>query len=131
MPLDLDSIKARLAAASEGPWRWVRAYEHRGVHWCLENDKSAALGSTINHNLVTLSTDEYEYDDEGRPTSLSETPDFQLIEHAPTDIAALISEIERLRAAILATYTAPNPVAWFAAERALREVVGLPPKAGE
>lgn len=105
--LDLEPIKARLAASSEGPWRWVRAYEHRGVHWCLENDKSAALGSTINHNLVTLSTDEYEYDDEGRPTSLSETPDFQLIEHAPADLAALILEVERLRAALVEVVQCP------------------------
>ena len=97
MTLDLDLIKARLAVAAPGPWRWVRAYEHRGVHWCLENDTSAALGSTINHNLVTLSTDEYEFDDDGESTSLSETPDFQLIAKAPTDLAALIAEVERLR----------------------------------
>lgn len=39
------------------------------------------------------------------------------------DALALIREVERLRAAIRAMYTAPDAAAFFAAERALREAV--------
>lgn len=95
--LNIEPIKERLAAAAPGPWRWMYLYQCRGTHWCLENDRSAALGSTINHHLVTFGTEEYEYDDDGNATRLDQTPDFQLIAHAPADLAALIGEVERLR----------------------------------
>jgi hypothetical protein len=98
--IDLEPIKQRLAAAEPGPWRWAYLYQCRGTHWCLENDRSAALGATINHHLVTFSTEEYDYDDDNNATRLDQTPDFQLIEHAPADLADLIEEVERLRAAL-------------------------------
>lgn len=98
--LDLASIKARLAAASPGPWRWAYAYQHRGTHWSLENGKSAQLGMTINYHLVTLDTAEYDYDDDDNATRLDQTPDFLLIAHAPADLSALIDRIEALEAAL-------------------------------
>lgn len=97
---ELQTIEARLGAATPGPWQWAHLYQARGTHWCLENEASAALGLTINHHLVTFGTEEYEYDDDGQATRLDQTPDFQLIAHAPGDIAALLAEVRRLRAAL-------------------------------
>ena len=97
---EIGAIRVRLEAATPGPWRWVRAYQCHGTHWCLENDASAAIDATIDHRLVTLSTDQDDYDDDGNAMSVGETPNFQLIAHAPADIRALLAEVERLRAAL-------------------------------
>jgi hypothetical protein len=132
---DIEAIRKRLEAAEPGPWRWMLAYECRGTHWCLENDASAATGSTINHHLVTLSTEEYEYDDDGQPTRLDQTPEFQLISHAPADIAFLLSRLaaeraraderERESAALLAEMSALRAEleAVKGRERAMREAL--------
>lgn len=75
-PLDLEPIKARLAAATPGPWEsdiypgsenWVYVGGVRGPGPSLE------LGA----------------DSSG---------DAEFITNAPTDIAALVAEVERLRA---------------------------------
>lgn len=71
-----------------GPWRWVYAYQCRGTHWCLENDEHARRGLTIDHRLVTLGTEEYDYDDDGNATRLDQTPNFLLIAAAPDLLAA-------------------------------------------
>lgn len=72
-PLDLESIKARLAAAIPGPWESGRSVEGLLGIYCL----SAAF------RLAWL--------DGSRET------DADLIANAPADIAALIAEVERLR----------------------------------
>lgn len=121
-PLDLDAIKARLDAASPGPWRWygntrytmylvrwgdcgweiVMSQTRKGMH-------DAALQFNTDGRLVradTLAVYEVCRD----ATSADDPrvyrhdivdirhPDADLIAHAPTDIAALIAEVERLRA---------------------------------
>src|SRR5262245_40669563 len=42
-----------------GPWRWSQAYEiGQRLHWCLENDESAAEGKTIDYCLVSIHSSE-------------------------------------------------------------------------
>lgn len=105
MPLDLKPIEARLAAASEGPWQAEQEQlgaRSKPVHIIWSKAHVVARCGSI-----------------GMPKAQEDT---DLIAHAPTDLAALIQEVERLRAAIRATYTAPDPMAFFAAERALQEI---------
>lgn len=73
--LDLAPIKARLAAATPGPWN-------------LSGDcMTITQTSHITRDVWTI------------PRSHD---DMRLIAHVPTDIAALIAEVERLRALIAA-----------------------------
>ena len=78
--LDLDPIKARLAAATPGPWRWSR----------VESWGHVAKLHDIHFlpNLASLSSTQ------------QDQADADLIAHAPSDLAALVAEVERLRAAI-------------------------------
>lgn len=70
-PLDLEPIKARLAAAAPGPW-----------YVTSEDGIGDERGAAIAVGPYGVGIDE---------------PDAALIAHAPTDIAALIAEVERLR----------------------------------
>ena len=97
--LDLEPIKERLAAATPGPWRvWTdpdptkvraTAVETAWCHGDIEGDTE----------LITdyLPTD----------------ADAEMIAHAPSDLAALVAEVERLRGQIdavrAATANHPNP----------------------
>ena len=76
-PLDLAPIKDRLAAAAPGPWQLV------GDDW---GDARVLDGEG---NLLAL----------GPYGGAISAPDGRLIAGAPTDIAALIAEVERLRGA--------------------------------
>lgn len=79
--IDLDAIKARLAAATPGPFDVV-VYPDTNEHY--------------SHIVVDLDG----YDDQGfrRCESVEFTAtDAELIANAPTDIAALIAEVERLQ----------------------------------
>lgn len=78
--LDLDAIKARLAAATPGPWTVSPNVQPRGV----------AAVAEVNTVLILSSGPLY-----GSPMQ-----DASLIAHAPTDLRALVAEVERLRAAI-------------------------------
>lgn len=78
--LDLQPIKARLAAATPGPWTASPNVQPRGV----------AAVAEVNTVLVLSSGPLY-----GSPAQ-----DADLIANAPTDLAALVAEVERLRAAI-------------------------------
>jgi hypothetical protein len=73
-PLDLDPIKARLAAATPGPW----AAHH------IDDDESivAAAGRV---KFVCGLGDRLEKEDA------------ELIAHAPTDLSAMVKEVIRLR----------------------------------
>jgi hypothetical protein len=100
--IDLEPIKARLQAATPGPWRWsmntrsrdVRLdAEHSGrlivmdfVRWGMQSAQPRFR--TQPHDLMT------EYSD------CMPHPDAALIAHAPTDIADLVAEVERLRMAL-------------------------------
>lgn len=112
---DLQAIRGRneerkrlKAEASPGPWQWTYDYQmgNRRTHWCLSNPERFDGGvrdgrkRTINHNLVTLAS--YEFEDSSIDSlPLSETPDFRLIVAArndtpENDIDALLWEIGHL-----------------------------------
>lgn len=78
--LDLTPIKARLDAASPGPWSWG---------YVDDTANPEALHSSI--DLVAYAPDR---------TIKIGYPDATLIASAPADIAALIAEVERLRAEV-------------------------------
>jgi hypothetical protein len=86
-PLDLDPIRARLEAASPGPWRWEDwgdpPVDHgRSAHTLASDELS------LTKAICTAA----------QATSMWKNPaDADLIAHAPSDIAALIAEVERLR----------------------------------
>lgn len=70
--LDIEAIKGRLAAATLGPWEENRAYGSADIE---------AYGRTIACAVDYI-----------------EPEDAQFIAAAPTDIAALLAEVERLNA---------------------------------
>jgi hypothetical protein len=76
--LDLDPIKARLAAATPGPWKAKIA--------TFDNPGPEGIFSADDTWLFKFFACRY--------------PDLALVENAPTDLAALVAEVERLRAAI-------------------------------
>lgn len=75
--IDLNAIKARLAAATLGPWRKQLCACGLGC----EDSASVKAGGAL---VVLCAPD----------------ADADLVANAPTDIAALIAEIERLRAVL-------------------------------
>jgi hypothetical protein len=120
--LDLAAIEERLKRATPGPWKWAQDYEYRHgeKHWCLYNPQNLDAGvgdgirRTINHRLITLNNqpnyvvdEDIDLTDEEKARglkwayrSLDSHPDFQLIANAPTDIAALVAEVKRLRSLV-------------------------------
>ena len=87
MTLDLDPIRARLAAATPGPW------EYRPF---TEIDPDGAF------DLAHVVADDPD-DPAGDQVSVCASimrPDADLIANAPTDMAALVAEVERLRVAV-------------------------------
>ncbi len=96
--VNLDAIKARLAAATPGPWEWsVRPKRHMLIHRFSERG-----------HLTVLET---EGDSEYAEYPCANEADRAFIEHAPSDIAALVAEVERLRAEVDAERAAV--VAWL------------------
>lgn len=88
----LEEIKARHSNVPK-QWEWKRCYEmYRGTHWALVNPQNPDF--VVNANLVTICTEDNDFD--GIP--INNNALFQFIEHAPTDTAWLIAEVERLRA---------------------------------
>lgn len=85
MTIDLDAIRARLEAATSGPWRECKSYG------AVVSDRPT---------LRYKSKEEADLDREfygGYPICESATSfDRELIIHAPTDIADLLTEVERL-----------------------------------
>ena len=92
-PLDLDPIRTRLEAASPRPWRWEDWGDPP-----VDNERRAytlVSDEPVGSDLLPASR---------RPsapraaTSMWKNPaDADLIAHAPSDIATLIAEVERLR----------------------------------
>ena len=87
-PLDLTDIRARLTAATSGPW--VRGHDELTVTagtWPI-----AIVG--VSHNDITV-----DYEDDAvffDHVSSSADADLDLIVHAPEDIKALLNEVDRL-----------------------------------
>jgi hypothetical protein len=82
---DLEAIKARLAAASPGPWH----------HGSVDDRLHAVFDANADGEICTL----YDVDGEGFPADAfqGDAANAELIAHAPTDLAALVAEVERLR----------------------------------
>ena len=81
--LDLEPIKERLAAATPGPWRvWH------------DPDPSKVRSTAVE---TAWCYGDIEGDTELITDYLPTGADAEMIAHAPEDIAALISEVERLR----------------------------------
>jgi hypothetical protein len=78
IPLDLKPIKARLAAATPGPWA---EFAESGDWWIGRVSDDPQLDTAW-------------ICDSNEPM---EQADIEFITHAPVDIAALIAEVERLR----------------------------------
>lgn len=100
-PLDLDPIKARARAATDGPWAW---------EWIAEKSNEWAVGQAFDANGHALAGRIEDHDDmvetiiERRLVGMNESghasaADAEFIAHARTDIPALLAEIERLRRA--------------------------------
>ena len=91
-PLDLTDIRARLTAATSGPW--VRGHDELTVTagtWPI-----AIVG--VSHNDITV-----DYEDDAvffDHVSSSADADLDLIAHAPEDIKALLNEVDRLNNAL-------------------------------
>lgn len=88
MKLDLEAVKARIAKATPSPWEWIV--------WPRRNMLVHRTGmKTLLTVLETQGDVEADY-------PCANDADRDLIEHAPTDLAALIAEVERLRAELTA-----------------------------
>jgi len=91
-PLDLTDIRARLTAATSGPW--ARGHDELTVTagtWPI-----AIVG--VSHDDITI---DYENDEVFfAHVSSSADADLDLITHAPEDIKALLNEVNRLNDAL-------------------------------
>jgi len=91
-PLDLTDIRARLTAATSGPW--VRGHDELTVTagtWPI-----AIVG--VSHDDITV-----DYEDDAvffDHVSSSADADLDLIANAPEDIKALLNEVDRLNNAL-------------------------------
>ena len=79
--LDLEVIKARLAAATPGPWEQMPSKNKGGV--------DRYVGPPGCGPICEMSVIREKWGD-----------DMRLIANAPTDLAALVAEVERLRAEV-------------------------------
>lgn len=105
-PEQQQAARARCEAATAGPWSWSMCYEagrYGRKHWAMVSPYSQERGCVTNHLLV-LNT-HVAKDCDGTP--LEETPDFEFIAHARTDLPAALdaleaaeAEIARLRAVV-------------------------------
>ena len=91
-PLDLDDIRARLTAATSGPW----ARGHNELTVTAGTWPTAIVG--IGHDDITIDyeNDEVAFDH----VSNSADADLALITHAPEDIKNLLDEVTRLNDAL-------------------------------
>lgn len=85
MTLDLDAIKARLAAATPGPWQ-----AQHGDIWDTRDDGAPGI-PLFRANRESRSWGRRYANDEAVANA-------EFLEHAPSDIAALVAEVERLTA---------------------------------
>ncbi|OMG29682.1 hypothetical protein BKH35_04820 [Actinomyces naeslundii] len=91
-PLDFDDVRARLTAATSGPWA-------RG------HDELTVTAGTWPIAIVGVSHDDITVDHEDDAVffdhvSSSADADLDLIAHAPEDIKALLNEVDRLNDAL-------------------------------
>lgn len=99
--LDLEPIKARLAAAVPGPWR---AHDHREMARLNEDPAEwigyawVGYGGDEDGRFQGVVADLDSRKDASKEWRERRQHDAAFIAAAPTDIAALVAEVERLRA---------------------------------
>lgn len=94
----LDEIRARLAAATPGPWTLFAAAAESEVMAVLKpgEPRERIVTMDADHYVVTLGVDECG-DGDGPDRAVA---DATLIANAPADLAYLLGEVERLRAVL-------------------------------
>lgn len=93
---ELDDIRRRLEVVTPGPWAFEKEdgkvlldYTPKEIRIC----ETGCLGSIANRMVCEMNVDwRYTYKNENEPMANAE-----LIAHAPTDIARLLAEVERLK----------------------------------
>ena len=85
--LDLEAIKARSEAATEGPWEWDNPTV--GQHWSRPEPWATVVDDEVNCGGYCYG---------GSSSPIKSDADGQFIAHAREDIPALVAEVERLRA---------------------------------
>lgn len=93
---ELDDIRRRLEVVTPGPWAFEKEdgkvlldYTPKDIRIC----ETGCLGSIANRMVCDMNVDwRYTYKNENEPMANAE-----FIAHAPTDIARLMAEVERLR----------------------------------
>ena len=88
MSIDLEAIRARIAAATPGPWRSAR---------------------NVKHAVMVGPEDAPRHICAFGPLSIGTADDTALIAHAPADLASLCDEVERLREILAGRTQAPTP----------------------
>ena len=83
--LDLEAIKARAAAATEGPWEWDDSTI--GQHWSRPQPWATVVDDEVKCG-------DYCYG--GSSSPIKSDADGQFLAHAREDIPALVAEVERL-----------------------------------
>lgn len=115
--LDLDPIKKRLAGATPGPWCHENIGEQEnyvavGIAWRFDDKAMIAVSGELHHSHDTHYVEGVAFCEEGT-LSLggSVHTNGKFIAHAPVDVAALMSEINRLRFCLNEIANAPGPPA--------------------
>ena len=83
---DLEAIKARAAAATEGPWEWDDPTI--GQHWSRPEPWATVVDDEVNCGGYCYG---------GSSSPIKSDADGQFIAHAREDIPVLLAEVERLR----------------------------------
>ena len=84
--LDLEAIKARSEAATEGPWEWDNPTI--GQHWSRPEPWATVVDDEVNCGGYCYG---------GSSSPIKSDADGQFIAHAREDIPALLYEVERLQ----------------------------------
>ena len=90
--LDLEAIKARAAAATEGPWEWDDPTI--GQHWSRPQPWATVVDDEVSCMAYCYG---------GSSSPIKSDADGQFIAHAREDIPVLLAEVERLRAQLTIT----------------------------
>ena len=95
---ELDAIKARVAAATPGPWRWWTSNSFRR----LSSDATGKDGDVLHATAHPV---------DRCPDIQGSDADKDFLAHARVDVPALVAEVERLIARVTALETALRPFA--------------------
>jgi hypothetical protein len=99
--LDLAAIEARLKAATPGPWRWADWHAIFGTWEDPKNRRVLEQNPRYDfRNSMIIPEKDVRTErviDLADIREVYKEADLELIEHAPTDVAALVAEVHHLR----------------------------------